>query len=219
MDEWKARKFIFLSYIIILIIMFALIVYIAILKEKINDNKCPECEKCTVVETNDDKTNNNTNNNDKENENNTTIPEEKESITLGKDLWKKAYDFYWNFVNNIQVTNVSVGVNKINNYNSFDFSIFTSGAKEELNKYFEIKNINGDYIIEKIRLQKDSTYLKSETFTIINENTTKITFNVTSKYCTNNSVSNCKDIAKVENEFVIFNDNNIWKIYSFVLPD
>ena len=36
MDEWKARKFIFLSYIIILIIMFALIVYIAILKEKDN---------------------------------------------------------------------------------------------------------------------------------------------------------------------------------------
>lgn len=218
MDEWTARKFIFLSYIIIFIVIFGLIVYIVILKDKINENKCPECEVCNNTE------NNNSNNNNTNNENNN--PDESSnnnsdttSLTLGKDLWKKAYDFYWDFSNNAKITNVSVGINQVDNYNSFDYSIFTSGAKEEFNKYYEIENKNGEYYISQIRKIKDSTYLKTESFIISEEDTTRIEFKVTSEYCTTKDNSNCSDIAKVENEFVIFKDNNTWKIYSFVLPD
>ncbi len=108
--------------------------------------------------------------------------------------------------------------NKINNMKDFNFSSLTSNALNEMYSSLGVKNDNGNYYIESIRTNADNTYMISE-ITLKENKDNKIIYNVESKYCANGDKSNCKDVASVNNDFIIIKENNNYKVDSFILPD
>lgn len=200
------KRNIIITYILLLFIIAILLIMVFYYKGKASKT-CPKCEvkNTTTI-------NNNQNNNIKK-ENN-----EEDIISTGKTLWNNTYNLYWNFMKNMKITEVSLGKNKINNMKDFNFSSLTSNALNEMYNSLGIKNDNGTYYIESIRTNGDNTYMISE-ITLKENKDNKIIYNVESKYCANCDKSNCKDIASVNNDFIIIKENNNYKVDSFILPD
>lgn len=200
------KRNIIITYILLLFIIAILLIMVFYYKGKASKT-CPKCEvkNTTTI-------NNNQNNNIKKEDNKEDI------ISTGKTLWNNTYNLYWNFMKNMKITEVSLGKNKINNMKDFNFSSLTSNAVNEMYNSLGIKNDNGTYYIESIRTNGDNTYMISE-ITLKENKDNKIIYNVESKYCANGDKSNCKDIASVNNDFIIIKENNNYKVDSFILPD
>lgn len=200
------KRNIIITYILLLFIIAILLIMVFYYKGKASKT-CPKCEvkNTTTI-------NNNQNNNIKKEDNKEDI------ISTGKTLWNNTYNLYWNFMKNMKITEVSLGKNKINNMKDFNFSSLTSNALNEMYNSLGIKNDNGTYYIESIRTNGDNTYMISE-ITLKENKDNKIIYNVESKYCANGDKSNCKDIASVNNDFIIIKENNNYKVDSFILPD
>lgn len=200
------KRNIIITYILLLFIIAILLIMVFYYKGKASKT-CPKCEvkNTTTI-------NNNQNNNIKKEDNKEDI------ISTGKTLWNNTYNLYWNFMKNIKTTEVSLGKNKINNMKDFNFSSLTSNALNEMYNSLGVKNDNGTYYIESIRTNTDNTYMISE-ITLKENKDNKIIYNVESKYCANGDKSNCKDIASVNNDFIIIKENNNYKVDSFILPD
>lgn len=200
------KRNIIITYILLLFIIAILLIMVFYYKGKASKT-CPKCgvNNTTTI-------NNNQNNNIKK-ENN-----EEDIISTGKTLWNNTYNLYWNFMKNMKITEISLGKNKINNMKDFNFSSLTSNAVNEMYNSLGIKNDNGTYYIESIRTNGDNTYMISE-ITLKENKDNKIIYNVESKYCANGDKSNCKDIASVNNDFIIIKENNNYKVDSFILPD
>lgn len=200
------KRNIIITYILLLFIIAILLIMVFYYKGKASKT-CPKCEvkNTTTI-------NNNQNNNIKK-ENN-----EEDIISTGKTLWNNTYNLYWNFMKNMKITEVSLGKNKINNMKDFNFSSLTSNALNEMYNSLGVKNDNGTYYIESIRTNGDNTYMISE-ITLKENKDNKIIYNVESKYCANGDKSNCKDVASVNNDFIIIKENNNYKVDSFILPD
>lgn len=200
------KRNIIITYILLLFIIAILLIMVFYYKGKASKT-CPKCEvkNTTTI-------NNNQNNNIKK-ENN-----EEDIISTGKTLWNNTYNLYWNFMKNMKITEVSLGKNKINNMKDFNFSSLTSNALNEMYSSLGVKNDNGTYYIESIRTNGDITYMISE-ITLKENKDNKIIYNVESKYCANGDKSNCKDIASVNNDFIVIKENNNYKVDSFILPD
>lgn len=200
------KRNIIITYILLLFIIVVLLIMVFYYKGKANKT----CPKCDVKNTS--TINNNQNSNIKKEDNKEDI------INTGKTLWNNTYNLYWSFMKNIKTTEVSLGKNKINNIKDFNFSNLTSNALNEMYNSLGVKNDNGTYYIESIRTNADSTYMISE-ITLKENKDNKIIYNVESKYCANGDKSNCKDIASVNNDFIIIKENNNYKVDSFILPD
>lgn len=200
------KRNIIITYILLLFIIAILLIMVFYYKGKASKT-CPKCEvkNTTTI-------NNNQNNNIKKEDNKEDI------ISTGKTLWNNTYNLYWNFMKNMKITEVSLGKNKINNMKDFNLSSLTSNALNEMYNSLGIKNDNGTYYIESIRTNGDNTYMISE-ITLKENKDNKIIYNVESKYCANGDKSNCKDIASVNNDFIIIKENNNYKVDSFILPD
>ncbi len=200
------KRNIIITYILLLFIIAILLIMVFYYKGKASKT-CPKCEvkNTTTI-------NNNQNNNIKKEVNKEDI------ISTGKTLWNNTYNLYWNFMKNMKITEVSLGKNKINNMKDFNFSSLTSNAVNEMYNSLGVKNDNGTYYIESIRTNGDNTYMISE-ITLKENKDNKIIYNVESKYCANGDKSNCKDIASVNNDFIIIKENNNYKVDSFILPD
>lgn len=200
------KRNIIITYILLLFIIAILLIMVFYYKGKASKT-CPKCEvkNTTTI-------NNNQNNNIKKEDNKEDI------ISTGKTLWNNTYNLYWNFMKNMKITEVSLGKNKINNMKDFNLSSLTSNAVNEMYNSLGIKNDNGTYYIESIRTNGDNTYMISE-ITLKENKDNKIIYNVESKYCANGDKSNCKDIASVNNDFIIIKENNNYKVDSFILPD
>ena len=200
------KRNIIITYILLLFIIAILLIMVFYYKGKASKT-CPKCEvnNTTTI-------NNNQNNNIKKEYNKEDI------ISTGKTLWNNTYNLYWNFMKNMKTTEISLGKNKINNMKDFNFSSLTSNALNEMYSSLGVKNDNGNYYIESIRTNGDITYMISE-ITLKENKDNKIIYNVESKYCANGDKSNCKDIASVNNDFIIIKENNNYKVDSFILPD
>lgn len=200
------KRNIIITYILLLFIIAILLIMVFYYKGKASKT-CPKCEvnNTTTI-------NNNQNNNIKKEYNKEDI------ISTGKTLWNNTYNLYWNFMKNMKTTEISLGKNKINNIKDFNFSSLTSNALNEMYSSLGVKNDNGTYYIESIRTNGDITYMISE-ITLKENKDNKIIYNVESKYCANGDKSNCKDIASVNNDFIIIKENNNYKVDSFILPD
>ena len=200
------KRNIIITYILLLFIIAILLIMVFYYKGKASKT-CPKCEvnNTTTI-------NNNQNNNIKKEDNKEDI------ISTGKTLWNNTYNLYWNFMKNMKTTEISLGKNKINNIKDFNFSSLTSNALNEMYSSLGVKNDNGTYYIESIRTNGDITYMISE-ITLKENKDNKIIYNVESKYCANGDKSNCKDIASVNNDFIIIKENNNYKVESFILPD
>lgn len=200
------KRNIIITYILLLFIIAILLIMVFYYKGKASKT-CPKCgvNNTTTI-------NNNQNNNIKKEDNKEDI------ISTGKTLWNNTYNLYWNFMKNMKITEVSLGKNKINNIKDFNFSSLTSNALNEMYSSLGVKNDNGTYYIESIRTNGDNTYMISE-ITLKENKDNKIIYNVESKYCANGDKSNCKDIASVNNDFIIIKENNNYKVDSFILPD
>lgn len=200
------KRNIIITYILLLFIIAILLIMVFYYKGKASKT-CPKCEvnNTTTI-------NNNQNNNIKKEDNKEDI------ISTGKTLWNNTYNLYWNFMKNMKTTEISLGKNKINNIKDFNFSSLTSNALNEMYSSLGVKNDNGNYYIESIRTNADNTYMISE-ITLKENKDNKIIYNVESKYCANGDKSNCKDIASVNNDFIIIKENNNYKVDSFILPD
>lgn len=200
------KRNIIITYILLLFIIAILLIMVFYYKGKASKT-CPKCgvNNTTTI-------NNNQNNNIKKEDNKEDI------ISTGKTLWNNTYNLYWNFMKNMKITEISLGKNKINNIKDFNFSSLTSNALNEMYSSLGVKNDNGTYYIESIRTNGDNTYMISE-ITLKENKDNKIIYNVESKYCANGDKSNCKDIASVNNDFIIIKENNNYKVNSFILPD
>lgn len=200
------KRNIIITYILLLFIIAILLIMVFYYKGKASKT-CPKCEvnNATTI-------NNNQNNNIKKEDNKEDI------ISTGKTLWNNTYNLYWNFMKNMKITEISLGKNKINNMKDFNFSSLTSNALNEMYSSLGVKNDNGTYYIESIRTNGDITYMISE-ITLKENKNNKIIYNVESKYCTSGDKSNCKDIASVNNDFILIKENNNYKVDSFILPD
>lgn len=200
------KRNIIITYILLLFIIAILLIMVFYYKGKASKT-CPKCEvnNTTTI-------NNNQNNNIKKEYNKEDI------ISTGKTLWNNTYNLYWNFMKNMKTTEISLGKNKINNIKDFNFSSLTSNALNEMYSSLGVKNDNGNYYIESIRTNGDITYMISE-ITLKENKDNKIIYNVESKYCANGDKSNCKDVASVNNDFIIIKENNNYKVDSFILPD
>ena len=200
------KRNIIITYILLLFIIAILLIMVFYYKGKASKT-CPKCEvnNTTTI-------NNNQNNNIKKEYNKEDI------ISTGKTLWNNTYNLYWNFMKNMKTTEISLGKNKINNMKDFNFSSLTSNALNEMYNSLGVKNDNENYYIESIRTNGDNTYMISE-ITLKENKDNKIIYNVESKYCANGDKSNCKDIASVNNDFIIIKENNNYKVDSFILPD
>lgn len=200
------KRNIIITYILLLFIIAILLIMVFYYKGKASKT-CPKCEvnNATTI-------NNNQNNNIKKEYNKEDI------ISTGKTLWNNTYNLYWNFMKNMKTTEISLGKNKINNMKDFNFSSLTSNALNEMYNSLGVKNDNGNYYIESIRTNADNTYMISE-ITLKENKDNKIIYNVESKYCANGDKSNCKDVASVNNDFIIIKENNNYKVDSFILPD
>lgn len=200
------KRNIIITYILLLFIIAILLIMVFYYKGKASKT-CPKCEvnNTTTI-------NNNQNNNIKKEYNKEDI------ISTGKTLWNNTYNLYWNFMKNMKTTEISLGKNKINNMKDFNFSSLTSNALNEMYSSLGVKNDNGNYYIESIRTNGDITYMISE-ITLKENKDNKIIYNVESKYCANGDKSNCKDVASVNNDFIIIKENNNYKVDSFILPD
>lgn len=200
------KRNIIITYILLLFIIAILLIMVFYYKGKASKT-CPKCgvNNTTTI-------NNNQNNNIKKEDNKEDI------ISTGKTLWNNTYNLYWNFMKNMKTTEISLGKNKINNMKDFNFSSLTSNALNEMYSSLGVKNDNGTYYIESIRTNGDNTYMISE-ITLKENKDNKIIYNVESKYCANGDKSNCKDIASVNNDFIIIKENNNYKVDSFILPD
>ena len=200
------KRNIIITYILLLFIIAILLIMVFYYKGKASKT-CPKCEVNNTTTMN-----NNQNNNIKKEDNKEDI------ISTGKTLWNNTYNLYWNFMKNMKTTEISLGKNKINNMKDFNFSSLTSNALNEMYSSLGVKNDNGNYYIESIRTNADNTYMISE-ITLKENKDNKIIYNVESKYCANGDKSNCKDIASVNNDFIIIKENNNYKVESFILPD
>ncbi len=200
------KRNIIITYILLLFIIAILLIMVFYYKGKASKT-CPKCEVNNTTTMN-----NNQNNNIKKEDNKEDI------ISTGKTLWNNTYNLYWNFMKNMKTTEISLGKNKINNMKDFNFSSLTSNALNEMYSSLGVKNDNGNYYIESIRTNGDITYMISE-ITLKENKDNKIIYNVESKYCANGDKSNCKDIASVNNDFIIIKENNNYKVDSFILPD
>ena len=200
------KRNIIITYILLLFIIAILLIMVFYYKGKASKT-CPKCEVNNTTTMN-----NNQNNNIKKEDNKEDI------ISTGKTLWNNTYNLYWNFMKNMKTTEISLGKNKINNMKDFNFSSLTSNALNEMYNSLGVKNDNGNYYIESIRTNADNTYMISE-ITLKENKDNKIIYNVESKYCANGDKSNCKDIASVNNDFIIIKENNNYKVESFILPD
>lgn len=200
------KRNIIITYILLLFIIAILLIMVFYYKGKASKT-CPKCEVNNTTTMN-----NNQNNNIKKEDNKEDI------ISTGKTLWNNTYNLYWNFMKNMKTTEISLGKNKINNMKDFNFSSFTSNALNEMYSSLGVKNDNGTYYIESIRTNGDITYMISE-ITLKENKDNKIIYNVESKYCASGDKSNCKDVASVNNDFIIIKENNNYKVDSFILPD
>ena len=200
------KRNIIITYILLLFIIAILLIMVFYYKGKASKT-CPKCEVNNTTTMN-----NNQNNNIKKEDNKEDI------ISTGKTLWNNTYNLYWNFMKNMKTTEISLGKNKINNMKDFNFSSLSSNALNEMYSSLGVKNDNGNYYIESIRTNADNTYMISE-ITLKENKDNKIIYNVESKYCANGDKSNCKDIASVNNDFIIIKENNNYKVDSFILPD
>lgn len=200
------KRNIIITYILLLFIIAILLIMVFYYKGKASKT-CPKCEVNNTTTMN-----NNQNNNIKKEDNKEDI------ISTGKTLWNNTYNLYWNFMKNMKTTEISLGKNKINNMKDFNFSSLSSNALNEMYSSLGVKNDNGTYYIESIRTNADNTYMISE-ITLKENKDNKIIYNVESKYCANGDKSNCKDIASVNNDFIIIKENNNYKVDSFILPD
>lgn len=200
------KRNIIITYILLLFIIAILLIMVFYYKGKASKT-CPKCEVNNTTTMN-----NNQNNNIKKEDNKEDI------ISTGKTLWNNTYNLYWNFMKNMKTTEISLGKNKINNMKDFNFSSLTSNALNEMYSSLGVKNDNGNYYIESIRTNGDITYMISE-ITLKENKDNKIIYNVESKYCANGDKSNCKDVASVNNDFIIIKENNNYKVDSFILPD
>ena len=195
------KRNIIITYILLLFIIAILLIMVFYYKGKASKT----CPKCGVNNTT-------TINNIKREDNKEDI------ISTGKTLWNNTYNLYWNFMKNIKITEISLGKNKINNMKDFNFSSLTSNALNEMYSSLGVKNDNGTYYIESIRTNGDITYMISE-ITLKENKDNKIIYNVESKYCASGDKSNCKDVASVNNDFIVIKENNNYKVDSFILPD
>ena len=200
------KRNIIITYILLLFIIAILLIMVFYYKGKASKT-CPKCEVNNTTTMN-----NNQNNNIKKEDNKEDI------ISTGKTLWNNTYNLYWNFMKNMKTTEISLGKNKINNMKDFNFSSLTSNALNVMYSSLGVKNDNGNYYIESIRTNADNTYMISE-ITLKENKDNKIIYNVESKYCANGDKSNCKDVASVNNDFIIIKENNNYKVDSFILPD
>ncbi len=200
------KRNIIITYILLLFIIAVLLIMVFYYKGKANKT-CPKCE-----------TNNTTNINNNTNNTNQNNNEEVDIINKGKTLWNNTYDLYWSFMKNIKTNEVSLGKNKINNMNDFNFTSLTNNAQNQLYKSLGVTNDNGTYYIDSLRKKGDETYMASE-ITLKENKDNKITYNVESKYCASGDKNNCKDIASVNNDFIVIKENNNYKVESFILPD
>lgn len=200
------KRNIIITYILLLFIIAILLIMVFYYKGKASKT-CPKCEVNNTTTMN-----NNQNNNIKKEDNKEDI------ISTGKTLWNNTYNLYWNFMKNMKTTEISLGKNKINNMKDFNFSSLTSNALNEMYSSLGVKNDNENYYIESIRTNADNTYMISE-ITLKENKDNKIIYNVESKYCANGDKSNCKDVASVNNDFIIIKENNNYKVDSFILPD
>ncbi len=200
------KRNIIITYILLLFIIAILLIMVFYYKGKASKT-CPKCEVNNTTTMN-----NNQNNNIKKEDNKEDI------ISTGKTLWNNTYNLYWNFMKNMKTTEISLGKNKINNIKDFNFSSLTSNALNEMYSSLGVKNDNGNYYIESIRTNGDITYMISE-ITLKENKDNKIIYNVESKYCASGDKSNCKDVASVNNDFIIIKENNNYKVDSFILPD
>lgn len=200
------KRNIIITYILLLFIIAILLIMVFYYKGKASKT-CPKCEVNNTTTMN-----NNQNNNIKKEDNKEDI------ISTGKTLWNNTYNLYWNFMKNMKTTEISLGKNKINNMKDFNFSSLTSNALNEMYSSLGVKNDNGNYYIESIRTNGDITYMISE-ITLKENKDNKIIYNVESKYCANGDKSNCKDVASVNNDFIIIKESNNYKVDSFILPD
>lgn len=200
------KRNIIITYILLLFIIAILLIMVFYYKGKASKT-CPKCEVNNTTTMN-----NNQNNNIKKEDNKEDI------ISTGKTLWNNTYNLYWNFMKNMKTTEISLGKNKINNMKDFNFSSLSSNALNEMYSSLGVKNDNGNYYIESIRTNADNTYMISE-ITLKENKDNKIIYNVESKYCANGDKSNCKDVASVNNDFIIIKENNNYKVDSFILPD
>ena len=199
------KRNIIITYILLIVIIIVLLIMVFYYKG-LSNKVCPKCE------------NNNTSTTTNTNQNNNELPKEEDIINTGKTLWNNTYNLYWNFMKNIKYTEISLGENKINNMNDFNFTSLTNNALNELYNSLNIKNNNGTYYIDSIRTEGDPTYMISE-ITLKENKDNKIIYNVESKYCASGEKNNCKDIANVNNDFIIIKVNDNYKVESFVLPD
>ena len=200
------KRNIIITYILLLFIIVVLLIMVFYYKGKANKT-CPKCETNNTTNINNSNTNTNQNNN-----------EEVDIINKGKTLWNNTYDLYWNFMKNIKTNEVSLGKNKINNMSDFNFASLTDNALNQLYKTLGVANDNGTYYIDSLRKKGDETYMTRE-ITLKENKDNKITYNVESKYCASGDKNNCKDIASVNNDFIIIKENNNYKVESFILPD
>lgn len=199
------KRNIIITYILLIIIIIVLLIMVFYYKG-LSNKTCPKCENNNTTTT--------TNTNQKINE----LPKEEDIINTGKTLWNNTYNLYWNFMKNIKYTEINLGENKINNMNDFNFTSLTNNALNELYNSLNIKNNNGTYYIDSIRTKEDTTYMISE-ITLKENKDNKIIYNVESKYCASGDKTNCKDVASVNNDFIIIKENNNYKVESFILPD
>lgn len=198
------KKNIIITYVLLIVIIIVLLIMVFYYKG-LSNKTCPKCENNTTNKVNNDK---------KSDE----INKEENTINIGKTLWNNTYNLYWDFMKNIKYTEISIGENKINNMNDFNFTSLTDNGLNELYSSFGIKNNNGTYYIDSIRTNADTTYMISE-ITLKENKDNKIIYNVESKYCASGEKDNCKDIAKVNNDFIILKEGNNYKVDSFILPD
>src|SRR5574344_2717846 len=100
------KRNIIITYILLIIIIIVLLIMVFYYKGLTN-KVCPKCE------------NNNTSTTTETNQKNNELPKEENVINIGKTLWNNTYNLYWNFMKNIEYTEISLGENKINNMNDF----------------------------------------------------------------------------------------------------
>ena len=94
--------------------------------------------------------------------------------------------------------------------------LFSFGYGWDFGNNTEVSNMDKPFLF--IYQDGDITYMISE-ITLKENKDNKIIYNVESKYCASGDKSNCKDVASVNNDFIIIKENNNYKVDSFILPD
>ena len=150
------------------------------------------------------------------------------ALSIGKKLYKKAYQYYWasnisyNYskiytIKGIQYCKVTTNMNNVKKYFS------TNGFKRYLKNNGYVSKIGNTYY----RVLADrggNIFYIGNTLEIKQITSNKIVFTSIEKYIDSNSDADPfdykdSDIVQENKKFVIVKENNEWKIDSFTLPD